>query len=127
MHADAQTQPAAATLAVYHERRTRVLFEQRLPHPDELHWEPLGPPHLGLGTFMEGTCLHRASGSVLVTDALVAIGRQPSLGPLPFQTITTGSPSSTRSNSSIMSAGRRRTQPWLQGSPMRPGWLVPCR
>ncbi|SBO42444.1 DUF4336 domain-containing protein [Cyanobium sp. NIES-981] len=57
--------------------RTRILFEQGLPHADQLHWEPLGPLDLGLGTFMEVACLHRASGCLLVTDALVAIGAEP--------------------------------------------------
>lgn len=57
--------------------RTRVLFEQGLPHSDELAWVPLGPLDLGLGTFMEVACLHRASGCLLVTDALVAIGAEP--------------------------------------------------
>lgn len=57
--------------------RTRVLFEQGLPHAGELLWRALGPLNLGLGTFMEVACLHRASGSLLVTDALVAIGSQP--------------------------------------------------
>jgi hypothetical protein len=57
--------------------RTRVLFEQGLPHADELSWIPLGPLDLGLGTFMEAGCLHRASGCLLVTDALVAIGPEP--------------------------------------------------
>jgi hypothetical protein len=58
-------------------RRTRVLFEQGLPHPEELDWKALGPLDLGLGTFLEVACLHRASASVLITDALVAIGREP--------------------------------------------------
>lgn len=57
--------------------RTRVLFEQGLPHADQLHWEMLGPLDLGLGTFVEVACLHRASGSLLVTDALVAISSEP--------------------------------------------------
>ena len=57
--------------------RTRVLFEQGLPHSDELHWTPLGPLDLGLGTFMEVACLHRASGTLLVTDALVGISADP--------------------------------------------------
>ena len=57
--------------------RTRVLFEQGLPHGDELRWHALGPLNLGLGTFMEAACLHRASGSLLVCDGLVAIGNQP--------------------------------------------------
>lgn len=57
--------------------RTRVLFEQGLPHGDELDWCGLGPLDLGLGTFMEVACLHRATGSLLLTDALVAIGADP--------------------------------------------------
>lgn len=57
--------------------RTRVLFEQGLPHADELHWRGLGPLDLGLGRFMEVACLHRASGSLLLTDGLVAIGADP--------------------------------------------------
>ena len=57
--------------------RTRVLFEQGLPHDDELDWRALGPLNLGLGTFMEAACLHRRSGSLLVTDALVRIDQEP--------------------------------------------------
>ena len=57
--------------------RTRVLLEQGVPFPQELDWVALGPLDLGLGTFMEVACLHRSSGSLLVTDALVAIGPEP--------------------------------------------------
>lgn len=57
--------------------RTRVLFEHGLPHADELDWVPLGPLDLGLGTFMEVACLHRSSGSLLITDALVGIPADP--------------------------------------------------
>jgi hypothetical protein len=57
--------------------RTRILFEDGLPHPEELSWHPLGPLELGVGTFMEVACLHRASGALLVTDALVAISPEP--------------------------------------------------
>lgn len=57
--------------------RTRVLFEQGLPHGEELDWRCLGPLDLGLGTFLEVACLHRASGALLLTDALVAIPSQP--------------------------------------------------
>ncbi|MFM7634603.1 MAG: DUF4336 domain-containing protein [Cyanobacteriota bacterium] len=57
--------------------RTRVLFEQGLPHGDELRWHALGPLDLGPGCFMEAACLHRASGSLLVCDGLVAIADQP--------------------------------------------------
>ena len=57
--------------------RTRVLFEQGLPHGDELSWCALGPLDLGVGTFMEAACLHKSSGSLLVTDALISIEREP--------------------------------------------------
>ena len=57
--------------------RTRVLFEQGLPHADELIWRALGPLDLGLGTFLEVACLHRASGALLLTDALVSIPAEP--------------------------------------------------
>ncbi len=68
--------------------RTRVLLEEGLPHADELDWVPLGPLELGLGTFMEVACYHRASGSLLVTDALVSIPSEPpaifDLDPIPL-------------------------------------------
>lgn len=57
--------------------RTKVLFDDGLPHGDELDWVALGPLDLGLGTFVEVACLHRASGSLLITDALVAISPEP--------------------------------------------------
>jgi hypothetical protein len=57
--------------------RTRVLLEDGVPHADQLDWLPLGPLDLGLGTFMEVACFHRASGSLLVTDALVSIPAEP--------------------------------------------------
>jgi hypothetical protein len=57
--------------------RTRVLLTDGVPHPQELSWIPLGPLDLGLGTFMEVACFHRASGSLLLTDALVGIPADP--------------------------------------------------
>jgi hypothetical protein len=57
--------------------RTRVLGEQGFPHAEELTWLSLGPIDLGLGRFQELTCLHRASGALLITDALVAISPEP--------------------------------------------------
>jgi hypothetical protein len=57
--------------------RTRVLFEQGVPHADELSWHPLGPLELGVGTFVDVACFHRESGALLVTDALVAIPPEP--------------------------------------------------
>jgi hypothetical protein len=57
--------------------RTRVLAEQGFPHGDQLEWQSLGPLDLGLGRFQEFSCLHRASGALLITDALVAISSEP--------------------------------------------------
>ena len=57
--------------------RTRVLGEQGYPHADELEWLSLGPIDLGLGRFHELTCLHRPTGALLLTDALVAINQEP--------------------------------------------------
>lgn len=57
--------------------RLRVLSEQGVPHPEELSWQLLGPLDLGPGCFVEAGCLHRASGSLLVCDGLVAIADQP--------------------------------------------------
>jgi hypothetical protein len=57
--------------------RTWVLFEDGLPHRDSLEWIPLGPLDLGLGTFLEVALLDRSSGSLLVTDALVALPEEP--------------------------------------------------
>ena len=57
--------------------RTRVLGEQGFPHGDQLEWQSLGPLDLGLGRFQEFSCLHRASGALLITDALVAISSEP--------------------------------------------------
>ena len=57
--------------------RTRVLGEQGYPHAGDLTWLSLGPIDLGLGRFQELTCLHRASGALLITDALVAINQEP--------------------------------------------------
>ena len=58
-------------------RRTRVLGDQGYPHSDALQWLSLGPLDLGLGRFQEFSCLHRSSGALLITDALVAINPQP--------------------------------------------------
>jgi hypothetical protein len=68
--------------------RTRVLLEDGVPYPDQLLWEALGPLDLGLGTFLEVACLDRASGALLLTDALVSIPAEPppifSLDPTPL-------------------------------------------
>ncbi|MFM1799611.1 MAG: hypothetical protein RLZZ117_1889 [Cyanobacteriota bacterium] len=59
------------------QQRTKVLFRDGLPFPDQLSWIPLGPLALGLGTFLEVACLDRATGALLVTDALVTIRPTP--------------------------------------------------
>jgi hypothetical protein len=53
--------------------RTKVLGRDDFPHSDQFSWIPLGPLELGLGTFLELACLDHASGTLLVTDALVSI------------------------------------------------------
>ena len=58
-------------------RRTRVLGVDGTPHGEALSWHSLGPIDLGLGCFQELACLHRASGALLLTDALVAINATP--------------------------------------------------
>jgi hypothetical protein len=58
-------------------RRTRVLGDDGYPHAEALSWHSLGPIDLGLGCFQELVCLHRDSGALLLTDALVAINQQP--------------------------------------------------
>jgi hypothetical protein len=61
-------------------RRTRVLFDQGLPHGDVLEWRALGPVPLGPGPFLEATVLHRPTGTLVLTDALVAVSdRRPEL------------------------------------------------
>ena len=57
--------------------RTKVLFRDGLPHQDQLVWIPLGPINLGLGTFHEIACVDLCTGTLLVTDALVAISATP--------------------------------------------------
>ena len=54
-----------------------MLGDQGFPHADALEWQSLGPIDLGLGRFHELTCLHRPSGALLITDALVAINHEP--------------------------------------------------
>jgi hypothetical protein len=57
--------------------RTRVLLEEGVPYPEQLAWSALGPLDLGLGCFLEVACLDRASGALLLTDALVSIPAEP--------------------------------------------------
>ncbi|MFM8525570.1 MAG: DUF4336 domain-containing protein [Cyanobacteriota bacterium] len=52
--------------------RTRVLGQDGWPHEDQLRWTMLGPLDLGVGAFAEAACFDRHSGSLLLTDALVA-------------------------------------------------------
>lgn len=58
-------------------RRTHLLGEHGYPHARELRWWSLGPLNLGLGRFQEYAVLHEPSGALLLTDALVAVNRQP--------------------------------------------------
>jgi hypothetical protein len=58
-------------------RRTRVLIDDGVPHGEVCQWISLGPLDLGVGRFQEISCLHRPSGALLVTDALVGIGADP--------------------------------------------------
>jgi len=72
--------PLPLTWLGFPARRTRVLFEQGLPHGDVLEWRALGPVPLGPGPFFEATVLHRPSGTLVLTDALVAVSdRRPEL------------------------------------------------
>jgi hypothetical protein len=53
--------------------RTRQLFDDGVPHGDQLEWLSLGPVPLGPGPFYEATPFHRSSGTLLVTDALISV------------------------------------------------------
>ena len=57
--------------------RTNVLLDDGVPHADVCEWISLGPLDLGVGRFQEVSCLHRPSGALLVTDALVGISADP--------------------------------------------------
>jgi hypothetical protein len=54
-----------------------VLIDDGVPHPDVCDWISLGPLDLGVGRFQEISCLHRPSGALVVTDALVGIAANP--------------------------------------------------
>jgi len=58
-------------------RRTKVLFDDGVPHGDACEWFSLGPLDLGVGRFQDVSCFHRPSGALLVTDALVGISADP--------------------------------------------------
>jgi len=57
--------------------RTKVLLDDGVPHPDVCDWISLGPLDLGVGRFQEISCVHRPTGALLVTDALVGISSTP--------------------------------------------------
>jgi hypothetical protein len=57
--------------------RTKVLFDDGVPHGDVCEWLSLGPLDLGVGRFQEASCFHRPSQALLVTDALVGISTEP--------------------------------------------------
>ena len=58
-------------------KRTKILFEDGTPYQDEFNWLSLGPINLGLGRFQEVSCFHRSTGILHVTDAIVAIDKNP--------------------------------------------------
>ncbi len=58
-------------------KRTKILFEEGLPHEKSCEWFSLGPLDIGLGRFQEVSCYHKRSKSLLVTDALVGIDSRP--------------------------------------------------
>ena len=58
-------------------KRTKVLFEDGTPYSDEFVWNSLGPVNLGLGRFQEISCFHKPTSTLLVTDAIVGIDRNP--------------------------------------------------
>lgn len=60
-------------------QRTRLLpvESSQAPFADEVDYALLGPINLGLGPFGETACFHRASRTLLVTDALVSIPAEP--------------------------------------------------
>ena len=58
-------------------RRSRVLLDDGVPHPEVCQWLSLGPLDLGVGRFQEISCFHQPSGALLVTDALVGISADP--------------------------------------------------
>ncbi|GCE65249.1 hypothetical protein OMCYN_01185 [cyanobiont of Ornithocercus magnificus] len=58
-------------------QRSHTLLEDGVPHADTCEWLSFGPLDLGIGRFQEISCLHRPSGSLIVTDALLGIGSEP--------------------------------------------------
>ena len=69
--------PLPSSWLGFDRRRTRALGGGEAPHREQLEWIPLGPLDLGLGTYHEVACFDRASGCLLVTDALVGIRSSP--------------------------------------------------
>ena len=53
------------------------MIEEGFPHEEVCTWISLGPLDIGLGNFHEISCLHKPSGALLVTDALVGIEAEP--------------------------------------------------
>ena len=58
-------------------KRTKVLFEEGVPHQKHCKWSSLGPINLGLGRFQEISCFHCPSKALIVTDAIVGISSNP--------------------------------------------------
>ena len=58
-------------------KRTKILFEDGTPYQEEFLWLSLGPINLGLGRFQEVSCFHKSTGILHITDAIVAIEKNP--------------------------------------------------
>lgn len=60
-------------------RRTRLLptDSSQAPFADQVDYALLTPIHLGLGPFAEVACFHRASRTLMVTDAVVSVPLEP--------------------------------------------------
>ncbi len=57
--------------------RTKIFYEDGLPHQDIFTWISLGPLNIGLGRFQEISCFHRKLKTLIVTDALIGIESEP--------------------------------------------------
>ena len=58
-------------------KRTRILFEEGIPHKESFKWFSLGPLNLGLGRYQEVSCFHYSTRTLIVTDAIVGIDSSP--------------------------------------------------
>ena len=58
-------------------KRTKIIFEDGIPHENECNWSSLGPLNLGLGRYQELSCYHISTKTLHVTDAIVGIDSSP--------------------------------------------------